>query len=360
MLRLLLAILAASSASGPSPLDAALALEHQGQYKAALEALAAPAEAGVPMAGRLLYERARITDDDLEDPVAAGKLYADYVAAFPQGPYAKLADDRRRYLERNGTPSPQALAEYEDVLKTFAHVSAERAAERMAQVVEKYPAFPLRARACFWLANLGRQRKDYDEAARWLRRIVADYPDSTEAHRADLALAQDQVAQHYFVAGIAGMQRYVDSSDPLAREIARAQLGFAYERRTWYYLFRGGLAVIGLWAAALVVGIVRRRAPLFPLPFEVRLFLPMAVFIGLLAVYENRRVGVAVLIIAGGGAILAALSGAYLRVASPRGLLRWLHLFASVAAAASLAFCAVQALDLTELVVTTIEQGADR
>jgi expansin (peptidoglycan-binding protein) len=69
---------------------------------------------------------------------------------------------------------------------------------------------------------------------------------------------------------------------------------------------------------------------------------------------------VAVLIIAGGGGILAALSGAYLRVASPRGLLRWLHLFAAVAAAASLAFCAVQALDLTQLVVDTIEQGADR
>jgi outer membrane protein assembly factor BamD (BamD/ComL family) len=308
----------------------------------------------------MLYERARITDEDLEDPVAAGKLYADYVAAFPQGPYARLADDRRRFLEQNGTPSPQALAEYEDVIKTFSHVPAGQAAARMAHVVEAYPAFPLRTRACFWLANLARQHKDYEEATRWLRLIVREYPDSTEAHRAELAIAQDDVAQSHFVAGIAGMRRYVDSSDPLARELARAQLGFALEHRNWYYLFRIGLTVLGLWLGALAFGIVRRRAPLLPLPFEVRVFLPVVVFIGALAFYENRRVGVAVLLIAGGGGVLASLSGAYLRVASPRGLLRWLHLFAAAAAAASLAFCAVQALDLTELVVTTIEQGADR
>ena len=308
----------------------------------------------------MLYERARITDEDLEDPVAAGKLYGDYVSVFPQGPYAKLADDRRRFLERNGSPSPQALAEYEDVLKTFSHAPAGQAAARMVHVVETYPAFPLRTRACFWLANLARQHKDYEEATRWLKLIVHDYPDSSEAHRAELAIAQDDVAQSHFVAGIAGMERYLDSKDPLARELARAQLGFAIEHRDWYYLFRGGLAVLGLWLAALVLGIVRRRAPLLPLPFEVRVFLPVVVFIGALAFYENRKVGVAVLLIAGGGGLLATLSGAYLRVASPQGLLRWLHLLAAAAAAASLAFCAVQALNLTDLVVTTIEQGADR
>ncbi len=355
-----MAILGALSPPGPSPVETALALERQGQFKAALEALAAPADPGSPLAGRLLYERARITDDDLEDPVAAGKLYGDYLAAFPTGPYARLADDRRHFLAVNGAPSPQALAEYEDVLKTFAHIPADQAAARMAEVVAKYPAFPLRVRACFWLANLGRQHKNYEEAAKWLRLIVHDYPGTTDGRRADLAIAQDEVAQNQFVAGIAGMRRYLDSTDPLAREIARAQLGFALEHRTWYYLFRMGLAVIGLWLGALTVGIVRRHAPLLPLPFEVRLFLPVAVFIGALALYENRRVGVAVLIIAGGGGILAAASGAYLRVASPRGVLRWLHLLAAAAAAASLAFCAVQALDLTELVVTTIEQGADR
>ncbi len=312
------------------------------------------------MAGRLLYERARITDDDLEDPVAARQFYLEYLAAFPKGPYAKLADDRRRYLEVNGTPSPQALAEYEDVLKTFSHVPFEQAAGRMAQIVQAYPAFPLRVRACFWLANLWRQHQRFDEASRWLRLIVHDYPDSRDAHRADLAIAQDDVAQDHFVAGLAELRRYVDSPDPLAREIARAQLGFALERRDWYYLFRAGLALLAVWLGALVFGIARRHAPVFPLPFEVRVFLPVAVFIGVLAFYEKPRVGVAVLIIAGGGGILATLSGAYLRVASPRGLMRWLHLFAAAAAAASLAFCAVQALDLTQLVVDTIDQGADR
>jgi hypothetical protein len=360
MASVLLFLLAASPAGPPSPVEAALALERSGKPQAALEALVAPAGADAALAGRVLYERARITDETLRDPLAAAKLYGDYVAAFPQGAYAKLASDRRQYLERNGTPAPQALAEYEDIIKSFSHAPADQAAARMAHVVAAYPAFPLRPRACFWLANLARQNKDFVEATKWLRLIVHDYPDSSEARRAEISIAQDEVGQHHFAEGIANLRRFVDSQDPLAREVARAQLEFAIQRRDWFYLFWSGVAVIGLWLSALVLGIVRRRAPLRPLPFEFRLFLPIALFMSPLAVYEHRRAGVAVLIIMGGGSLLALLSGVYLRAASPKGLARWLHLFASAAAAASLAFCAVQALDLTELVVTTIEQGADR
>ena len=62
----------------------------------------------------------------------------------------------------------------------------------------------------------------------------------------------------------------------------------------------------------------------------------------------------------GGGLLLATLQGAYLRTAAPQGVRRIVHLLAAAAAATSLAYCAVYAVGLTDLVVTTIEQGADR
>ncbi|MHB8420980.1 MAG: tetratricopeptide repeat protein [Myxococcales bacterium] len=345
----------------PPGVAGALALEREGKPREALAALAAAhAEPGSALAGRILYERARLTDEHLRDPLAAAKLYGDYVAAFPTGAYAKLAADRQAYLLRNGGPAPEALADYEDVLRDFARSPGGDLVARMGQVIDRFPTFPLRDHACFWLANVLRQKGDYAGAAHWLGVIVRDDPGSDDARRAELGLAQDLVAQNDFAAGIAAVQRYVDSDDPLARELARSQLAIARERRLWYWLFRGGLAVISGFGLALAAGIFRRRAPLRPFPFEVRLFAPVAALLILLTFAANRKVGVAVAIIAGGGVVLTALQGAYLRAASPRGLRRWLTVLVGAAAAASLGFCAINACGLTDLVVETLTQGADR
>jgi len=339
----------------------ALALERQGKVPDALAALASAHEPpGSASSGRVLYERARITDEHLRDPLSAAKLYGDYVAAFPQGPYARLSADRQQYLVRNGTPAPQALAEYEAILGEFARHPSAQLVPRMSQVIDRYPAFPLRPRACFWLANILRQRQDFDGAAHWLGVVLHDYPGTGDAHRADISLAQDAVSQHQFAAAMSTFERYVDSDDPLARELARAQLRVARNLRLWFWLFRGGLVLLGGWLAALTLGILRRHAPFWPLPFEARLFGPIAVVMALLTFVESRRVGVAVSIIAGGGVLLATLQGVYLRASAPRGLRRLVHVLVSAGAAASLAFCAIDACGLTDLVITTIEQGADR
>ncbi len=326
----------------------------------ALGALRPPAgPEGAALQGRVLYEQARITDEDLKDPIGASRLYAAYVAAFPRGPYAGLARDRADYIARNGRP-PEALAEYEDVLRAFSRGDLGGSLARMETLAEKYPGFPLRARACFWIANVLRQQERYDEAEHWLGVIVQGAPGSRDAHRAELAIAQLESGRDHFAAALAIDRRFLDSPDPLARELARNQLEFTLEARTFRRLFWLGLLVAGGLLVGLAVGIVRRRARLLPLPFELRLYGPIAVLFSLLTVYESRRVGGAVSAIFASGALLLLLNGAYLRAAAVRGLRRWLHLLAAAGAAAGIAYCVVYSTNLTELVVDTIEQGADR
>lgn len=358
MLALLALLLAANP---PGPVGAALDLEQQGKAAEAVALLAGvSAKPGDALAGRALYEQARIVDEHFRDPLRAATLYGAYVAAYPAGPYAHLSADRRDYLIKNATPAPEAFAEFEDILRELPRLPEDQAIARMAAVVEKYPRFPLRARACFWLANADRQRGDWDGAARWLAVIVRDEPDSPDAHRAEITLGQNLVAQHRFAEAIALFARYLDSADPLARELARSQIFFARERRRWYWLFCGGVALLLGWLLGLAAALWRRRVPLRPFPFEAKLFAPVAAVIVALTVFENRKVGAAVAAICAAGLLFTVLNGAYLRAATGRGVARWAHVLVAAAASASLAFCAIQAFGLTELVVDTIEQGADR
>ncbi|MHB1844369.1 MAG: tol-pal system YbgF family protein [Deltaproteobacteria bacterium] len=355
-------LLSAPQLAEPAPVVKAQALERQGDVKGAFALLeaAAAAEVDPALQGRYRFEAARLADERLHDPLRAAKLYGDYVSAFPQGPYAQLARDRQHYLVTSSGPTPEALAEYDDSLRAFSRGDIVPSLHRVEDVVLRYPAFPLRARACFWLSNALRNRKDLAGAERWLRVIVTDMPGSEDARRAELAIGALRQQAFEFGSAIDIYQRYVDSPDPLAREIARTQLAFSIEGRRWRRLYFAGLLLLGLSLVCLVLGVVRRRAPLWPLPWEVRLFLPIAALLTALTFRLDSRVGVAVTLIFAGGALLATLEGAYLRVAAPGTLARLLHLGLAVGAAASLAYCAIYGVNLTDLVVTTLEQGADR
>ncbi len=354
---LLVALLAAAP---PPGLDAALALSLRGEPIRALSALGAlPAAPGSSLAGRILYERARITDEDLRDPAGASKLYEEYTASFPGGPYAGIALDRIRYIAQNGRP-PEALAEFEDTLRTFTRGNVEGALARMEALVRRYPTFPLRPRACFWIASVLRQRRQFAEAERWLSLLARDAPGTSDARRADLAVAQIESLRDRFETAMAIDRRYLESQDPLARELARDQLGFAIERRRLLRIFLASLGVLGATLAGLLSGVVRRRAPLRPLPFELRLFLPIAAIFCALTVYEDRKVGAAVALIGAGGSILVYLSAVYLRAGGARGWRGLGQLALSAAAAASLAYSVIYTTNLADLVVDTIEQGADR
>ncbi len=366
---LALAVVFVALPAEPAPLAQARALEKASDPKGAVALLDAAAAAATDpfLRGRFQYEAARTADERLHDPLGAAKRYGDYVAAFPTGPYASLARDRQRYLVQNAGDVPEALAEYEDSLRAFSRGEVVSSLHRVEALVLRYKTFPLRARACFWLSNALRQRGDLAGAERWLGVVMRDEPGSEDARRADLAVAGLRQQTHDYGEAIATYERYLDSPDPLARELARAQLAFSIEGRRWRRLYFAGLLVLAVAILALLAGVWRRRAPLWPLPFEVWLFLPVLLLFTPLAFYEDRsrvvgggQVGFVVLAIGLGASIVATLNGAYLRAAAPRGALRLLYLALAIASVASIAYCAIYGLDLMDLVVTTLEQGADR
>ena len=230
----------------------------------------------------------------------------------------------------------------------------------MERVALDFPRSPIRARALFWLANARYGQGDIPGAIHWLEVLLAGSPKPAEANRAALQKALFEERFGHYAIAIAIDRRFLDSDDPLARELARGQLRSALANRWYASLYLAGLCLLGTLAVGLTAGIVHLRAPLRPLPWEVKLFLPIAGLLALVTLLEDRRVGLAVTGIAAGGALLSVLNGAYLRRVRPRGAWRLTNHGAKVGAAKSLAFCAVHGARLTDLVVTTLQQGADR
>ena len=255
---------------------------------------------------------------------------------------------------------PQALAEFESVAEAWGRHPSPELVPRMAKVAMDYPTSPIRTRALFWLSNERQANRDPAGAIHWLDQIRAGNPPPKDAHRADLQIALIEQRAGQYAQALEIEERYLDSDDPLARELARSQKDMALNARLYGRLYVLGLSLIGLLAAGLSFGVWRRKAALRPWPWELKFYLPIALLFTGLTFVKDHKVGFAVLGIVLGGSLLALLNGAYLRVARPTGPWRMLYLGAVGGAAASLAFCAVHGANLTDLVLTTIEQGADR
>lgn len=357
-LTLVFAAAQVATASGRDSLAEAIALEDRDPPGAL--ALLATVPQNDPLAARAAYESARITDALLRDLPAAAELYERYQEAHPTSPYASLAAARATYLRNNMGDSPLALAEFEAVTEGWGRHPDPTLISRMERLVFAFPTSPIRVRALFWLCNQRLGHGDADGALRWLTVLLAGQPPSSDAHRAELQVALIEKQRGRYAQAIAIDEHYLDSPDPLAHELAQVQLDAALSGRLYDRLFVAGLALLGLLLVSLAWQAFRHHAPLWPLPFEVQLFLPIATLLALVTFVEDHRVGLAVLGIAGGGSLLATLNGAYLRCSRPRGAWRLAYLGAMGGAAVSLGFCAIHGANLTDLVVTTLTQGADR
>jgi TolA-binding protein len=325
-------------------------------------AVAALAEvpAGAPQADRADYEAARITDRQLRDLVTAEKRYRQHARLFPQSPFTAGALARADYLRDNAGDDPQALAEFEAVADAWGERASPALEQRMAQVALQHPRSPVHARALFWLARVRLGAGDETGAIRWLDAVVAAHPGGADSRLAELQEADAFRRSGHYARALAIDRRFIESDDPLARELARGQLESTLMARREAILNALCLGLLVATTLGLGLGLWRRHAPLWPVAWEVKLSAPITGLFGLITLIQNRRVGAAVLDIAFGGAVLAQLNGAYLRRVTPRGIWRFAYLAALSGSALSLGYCAVQANHLTELVLTTLKQGADR
>lgn len=344
----------------PDPMAQAIAIENA-DPKAAIALLSPLADsAAEPNAARADYERARITDTLLHDPKAAAQLYRAHLSNYPSSPYLSMARSRADYLAANMGECPEALAEFEAVAEAWGRHASADLVPRMEHAALSCPTSPIRDRALFWLSSQRVSAGDSAGGVHWLEVLIAGSSAPKDVHRAELQIAVIESRARHYARALEIERRYLDSADPLARELARNQLESTLDAQLYDRLFALGLSLIAALFLGLLFGVRRRRAALRPLPFEVKLYLPIAALLSALTLAEDRRVGLAVLGIVISGGILAVLNGAYLRSAHPRGPWRLLYLGAVGGAAISLGFCAVHLAHLTDLVITTLTQGADR
>ena len=339
---------------------AAIALEGRGKIGeavAALEAFAA-ARPAHPLAADALAEAAALCEARLFDPARALGLWKRLLDRYPHSRGATRAAARRDELEPAVAAGGADLATFERLLGEAGSPPRPEARAQVARFLAEHPTFPFADRGLFWLGQAAELAGQDDEAlARYAEAAGRRGPFESRAQRARaerlLQLARlDEAGAAY--------EALAHLSDPVAQVALReGRVAVAMAVR------RARIArVAGIWAAlaalaALAIG--RRR--LWPVPTEVRFFLPVAAIFVAAALRTRGPALRATAIIAAGASALIWLHAATRRELDARRVAPALQLVVALAAASALGAVAVLAVrwtGLTELALETLRAGPDR
>lgn len=308
---------------------------------------------GDELADDALLEAAQLREERLSDPEGALRLYRELAARFPQSRLVRRAQNRADFLATNLAAGAEPLRLYQAILADAAARPHAEALTRMAELVRRYPTFPLVPHALFWMGTLYQADERWDEAIATYERVLDRHGDSEWAPRAQVAIGDIWLSRGEFDrARLAyqGLERFGGSWIATAEQ-ARKRLAAAARlpkiELGCVVLFCGILLGYGLRAF--------RRGERPTVPLELKFYVPVATAFVLAASTEHRAILRASLILASAGALLIFLVGQ--QRASLRT--RFLHLFAVAAAVGAVFFLAIESQHLTDLVVETFRYGAE-
>jgi hypothetical protein len=283
------------------------------------------------------------------------------VERWPAGRLNRRARARVEFLEGSLRTGAAPLVEFQTI--TSGRVARAEAIARMEKLVAAHPEFALADRALFWLGQaLIETGREADGTARW-DELARRFPSSEWRIRAEKARADRLLERGHPLAARRIFESLAGRPEPLARAFAEAGLAQSQSalRRTVLYL--ASLAYFALFLAAHAFFFVRlRERP--RLPLELVFYLPVATLFCLAGATENVAIGVATLLIAAGGGLIlfSALSLASARQKksplTPKSIA--LHATLSALAALAVAYSAIHATRLTDLVLETLKMGPER
>jgi hypothetical protein len=234
----------------------------------------------------------------------------------------------------------------------------------MERLIAAHPDFAHADRARLWLAENALQADDPVTAERYYRQVEEHAPGTATAREATLGRATALLAQGRPLAARDLYQALLRAPEAATRAAAGRGLATAEQqllRQAGFIaalLYLLGYLGAQLWAA---------RGGLWPLPLELKFYLPVASLFLLAALSARDSVLPALALIACGGALVTWLAGAASRRALLQGAPRTialrsatLRLVTMALAILALAYAALHATHLVDFLIETLRYGPDR
>lgn len=282
---------------------------------------------------------------------AAG-LYRRIFDRYPDSRQARRAKARYDQLVAEIGPHAEwaeVAARHDAIVRDAAgHPDPEAQLRELAALVERHPGYPRATVARMWLGDTSMRLERLDDAERWYREAAAHAADPLDRWRAQKALGDVLAARGDYDRAEAAYRKLRGQGGKVERFALDEALAKLATLRTRHRRQLAGLAllVIGLIAA---IGLARRDAgswraaarALARPPTEIWVALPVAALLTAMAYRNDPLIGESVAMIAGGGLVVAWLSGATLAAARRAGRLGALRVVcqAAYAAAAVVAIC---------------------
>ncbi|MCS6915057.1 MAG: tetratricopeptide repeat protein [Myxococcales bacterium] len=343
--------------------DAALQLLRAGQAREAAQALVElghehPEDDVAPEA---LFEAAQLYEEQLGDPEAALRLYAELLERHPDSRLTRRAQGRVAALRAGLRTGAGPYLELQDILRRLREPDA---IERLQRLLRQHPEFALADQARYVLGSALEQAGRLDEAETVLRELLVQRPTGEWAPRAEQLLGQMALRRGDYRRARAHFAALAGYGGPIW--IAASEQGLQQTARLRLRMWLGTAAAIYLGAVALGLLLRARREVLRP-PWELWYYLPVGLFLVMVAALGGGGpILRAVLRLVLGGAVLVWLGGAAARRAGPTGPLwrRAVDLIAGVVvrslAGLALGYLAVHHSGLLDLVLDTLRDGPER
>lgn len=317
------------------------------------------------IAPEALFEAAQLSDEQLGRPEQAQKLYAELLQRYPSSRLVRRAESRLAQLRQGLRTGADVLTRFQHILRTTQESSADRIRE-LAALARERPEFALADQTLYLLASAQLRAGQEAAAAATFSALESRFPASewtAYGHKAQADALIEKGActkARTHLAALAQRQGLIWTS--------AAAEGFAHcreldHRRLWLRLALGYLGV-------LLLGLLAKgRRMLWPPPFEVFYYTPVAAFMVLVSLaIKGGLYLVPVLLLAGLGVALnwlGAAAAAQRAAAGQRGgpLRQLAHvgigLLLRALAAAAICYVVIDTQGLFDLLMETVRNGAD-
>ena len=241
-----------------------------------------------------------------------------------------------------------------ELLRTYPSRPVAESVALVSGLVDEGP-FAERDRALFWLGSVRLSTHDLPGARGFWARLRREHPGSAWLERADLGEADASAQERDYGDALRWLARTAQAKDPAVRELSRlaaAQVRTLRDRRR--LAWGAGLFALLVLAALLGSAARQRRVPLWPLPAEARVLLPVLAVLALLSLGQDPAPRAAVLQVCAAGAVFSVANGWSARETK---VARALQAASALAALAACGYVAIWRADLVNMVLETFRAG---